>query len=464
MNHKKHFIFHCLFFGRYFRNSFLDYLLDSLIQAGLIEFSSRFRVIFIISTDPADRIVIENHPNFTLLEKYLTFEFHEVSYQVLHSMNRYKNVSLMKEAHKYAACYAEKLDSFLGILVPDMVVNNEYFKSMDEAIESEINVLLTPALRMTYLDQFLSSKHDEKKDPYKSSNLVMSSVRNLHSETKSFVFSTSEFLEYQGYVTPTAALFQHKQIPNCFVGFGMSWFIVYIDFSKLTGKTKSLIQKSLSQHTLDAYVIDSISQQKNTSIDFIRDSNRMFVLSWDKSEGIKRDRVEVIHSEMNSRQKCDLIELGLLSGLYDNFKIKNYSNPFFWNGSDSVTDKNLSNYNIDSLFKSRFLSGNMINFKPGFLIYFVKFIRFSVSATFTSMNSLDANFDFEKPRSRKVSRKVSGKALQLIKVLGHIATYKLTVRNPLNQPLGNRFLAVLRLITPRYFSWKIRKSKVAEKN
>jgi hypothetical protein len=146
------------------------------------------------------------------------------------------------------------------------------------------------------------------------------------------------------------------------------------------------------------------------------------------------------------------------------FKIKNYSNPFFWNASDSDTDKNLSNYNIDSLFKSRFLSGNMINFKPGFFIYFVKLISFSVSATFTSMNSLDANFDFEKARSRKVSRKISGKALELIKVLRYIATYKLTVRNPLNQPLGNRFLAVLRLVAPRYFSWKIRKSKAAEKN
>jgi hypothetical protein len=460
MSNKKHFVFNCLVFGRYFRNSFLDYLLESLIQAGLIEFSSRFNVVFIISTDPADRIVIENHPNFVLLDKYLTFEFHELNYQVLHSTNRYKNISLMKEAHKYAACYAEKLNSFLGILVPDMVVNNEYFKKIDEAIVSEIGTLLAPALRMTYLDQFLSTHQKEDKDKYKSSHLVKSALLNLHSETKSFTFATSEFLQSQGYITPTAALFQHKEIPHCYVGFGMSWFIVFIDYSKLTSKTKKLIKKSLSQHTLDAYVIDSISRQKNIRIELVSDSNQIFVLSWDKTKAVKKPKEAVLQLNINSRQKCDLIELGMLSGLYDNFKIKNYCYPFFWNGSDFETDRNLSNYLIDTSFESVFLTGNVKSINPGFFIYARKLTQFSNSIIFSSQNLMNFK-DYSVTANR---RSVSRVALLLIKAFYYVPTYKLTVRNPLNQPLGNRFLAVLRLATPHFFSWKFRKSMEAEKN
>jgi hypothetical protein len=192
----------------------------------------------------------------------------------------------------------------------------------------------------------------------------------------------------------------------------------------------------------------------------VSDSNQIFVLSWDKTKAVKKPKEAVLQLNINSRQKCDLIELGMLSGLYDNFKIKNYCYPFFWNGSDFETDRNLSNYLIDTSFESVFLTGNVKSINPGFFIYARKLTQFSNSIIFSSQNLMNFK-DYSVTANR---RSVSRVALLLIKAFYYVPTYKLTVRNPLNQPLGNRFLAVLRLATPHFFSWKFRKSMEAEKN
>ena len=156
MTHKRTFVLNCLVFGRYFRNTFLDHLLESLICANIIEFATEFKVIFIVSSPQEEQDVIQNHPNFIFLAKYITFEFQPLSLEQVRSKDLYRNSILMKTAHKYASNRAENLNSLLGILVPDMVVSEGYFLNIKNSLESNVALLLAPALRMTYLDQFLT--------------------------------------------------------------------------------------------------------------------------------------------------------------------------------------------------------------------------------------------------------------------------------------------------------------------
>lgn len=458
MKYKRTLVLNCLVFGRYFRNAFLDYLLDSIICANIIEFTTEFEVIFIVSTVEEEQNVIQNHPNFILLSKYVTFEFQLLSTKQVRSKDRYRNVQLMKTAHKYASKRAENCNALLGILVPDMVVNENYFLSIKNTLEKNVGLFLAPALRMTYLDQFLKFQQDIKNTSYKSSNLVKSALQNLHSETESFIFSNVNFLKYQNYQTPTASLFKHKIGSDSFVGFGMSWFIVYIDFCKLSKKTKKGIQKALSQHTLDAYVIDTIYKQNDCLIELAVDSDQIFILSWDKSKSFERKKDFNLNFKLNPSQKCSFIELGLISGLYDEFKLENFSNPFFWNGSTDCTDFNLSNYAIDPEFQLKFLKPKPNIFKPGLLVYLKKLREVSNFVTI-SVDKVTNSTDKSLIRSNSLK-----KTKFIFKIIIYFFTFRLTIRNPLNQPLGGRNLAIARLATQYFFFWKSARLKVVKKN
>ena len=458
MTHKRTLVLNCLVFGRYFRNTFLDHLLESLICANIIEFATEFKVIFIVSSPQEEQDVIQNHPNFIFLAKYITFEFQPLSLEQVRSKDLYRNSKLMKTAHKYASNRAENLNSLLGILVPDMVVSEGYFLNIKNSLESNVALLLAPALRMTYLDQFLTFQQNNKNTGYKSSNLVKNALHNLHSETESFIFSNDNFLKYQNYQTPTAALFKHKMASDSFVGFGMSWFIVYIDFSKLSKKTKKRIQKALSQHTLDAYVIDSIYKQNDALIDLVVDSDQIFVLSWDKSKAFERKREINLDIQINAKQKCSFIELGLVSGLYDTFKIENFNKPFFWNGGKNSTDFNVSNYEIDIEFQQKFLARRTNFFKPGLFVYLKKLSEVSNFGKI-STNKMKYHADNSTNRINNTS-----KMKFISRVIIYFFTFRLTMRNPLNQPLGGRILAIARLGTYYFFIWKSARQKAVEKN
>jgi hypothetical protein len=199
---------------------------------------------------------------------------------------------------------------------------------------------------------------------------------------------------------------------------------------------------------LDAYVIDSIYKQNDALIDLTVDSAQIFVLSWDKSKSFERKREINLDIQLNAKQKCNFIELGLVSGLYDTFKLENFNKPFFWNGGNDCTDFNLSNYEIDHEFQQRFLTPRTNFFKPGFFVYLKKLNEVSNFATIST--------DKKKhhPNNSKNRINSTSKMKFISKAIIYFFTFRLTMRNPLNQPLGGRILAIARLGTYYFFIWK----------
>jgi hypothetical protein len=343
--------------------------------------------------------VIKHSPIIQSLQGRIEIKFHFLPNSLVSDTSSYRTLRIMSEAHSFAVSYSFDEKSYSSFLSPDMMVNSDFLMTMHEAISQNKKACLVPAFRMSYLDSCLNQisnisnlKSNNKFEGLQSSDLVKVALQSLHPETESFFFNKPTFLSYQSLSTPTAMLFNHKDNEQI-VGFGMSWFLLMLNFTEAFKSNKKESLYSLKTHTIDAYFLNTfLFETSNSEIEFIRDSSKAFILSWDKSEA-ERNKLKTLELSVNI--KLNIVYLGLLSGIYDEFKIKNLSQPWFWNPSNYPTDCNLENYSIPTEVKWFFSNYNTILGKINVLTYMIEYLKLTRSIKKATKNAkLDWNSGF----------------------------------------------------------------------
>lgn len=355
------FYFHCLAYGRVHRNNMIDYLFPSLINSleNAKETGNFFDSTLLLHTSPSDLVVIRNNPNFEILSKLISIEIIPIPERLLNSTSIWRAPSIMSHCHRYAfdkACLSRAVISFLS---PDTVVSTNFIPRIFEFLEANsFEALLAPAVRLTYLEDFLGAIDSEcafeNRVRFSESSLVKAALNNLHHEAQGFVFNKSSFLGYQGRRYPTTVFFPGSS-GSSLIGFGMSWFLMAIDTSKIDSSRRQKASSRLVYETIDAGFLGDLLEVGKNSTDFILDSCESFIVSWD--QGSLPDKNPLLFSDYDYSEdaKCDFIEWGLHSGVYDDFKIGNFNKPWFWHVDHSDSESTLENYNVPLVFKKRFL-------------------------------------------------------------------------------------------------------------
>ena len=356
------FYFHCLAYGRVHRNNMIDYLFPSLVNSleNAKEQGNFFDSTLLLHTSPSDSVVIRNNPNFKILSKLISIEMITIPEQLRNSASLWKAPFIMNHCHRYAfdrACLSGSVISFLS---PDTVVSTNFISRIFEFLEANsFEALLAPAVRLTYLEDFLGALDGEcafeNRTHFSESSLVKAALNNLHHEAQGFVFNKSSFLGYQGRRYPTSVFFPGLSEASL-IGFGMSWFLMAIDTSKIDSGRRQKASFRLTYETIDGGFLGDLLEEGKNSTDFILDSCESFIVSWD--QGSLRDKNPLPFSDYDYSEdvKCDFIEWGLYSGVYDDFKIGNFNKAWFWHVDHNDSESNLKNYSVPIVFKNRFLS------------------------------------------------------------------------------------------------------------
>ena len=470
-------VFHCLAHGRYYRNCLIDYLLPSLLCEKNLDFFRSNEVTVLISSTPADWVVIQEHPVVRSSEKFVGFIFHPLSEGLLASKSNYRTAMLMAEAHRYGVEYCMRNEAVGSFLSPDMVVSDSFVWAIQDGIERGNSVVVAPAYRMTYLDAFINYFNEYRitkpawtaqAQGYTGGELVRVGMRYTHPETYSFFFTPDTYLAYQDLRTPTASIFRHKIQADAVVGFGMSWFLTMIDFAHVASKERSQALKALEEHTIDAYFLSYLTRADVTKLFIVDDSTDCFVLSWDEGPNDAPRLQGPSRIDYTDKIKCDLIELGMASGIYDHLKVQLYQKPWFWHSPDTATDRNLSNYEIPSVFWSRFINAAPGNLKSGSLLTYVRLYRLLSNVpvrTSDPLTSSQGRFStwlkgvYRRWGSiaRRVYSSVKANLTDGKNLLVYLILFRRRIENPLNQATGGRALALIRHGTGRRFvdkRWK----------
>lgn len=460
--------FHCLAYGRYYRNSLLDYLLPSLFTLRNASFFEHNQVSLLISTTPSERQVISAHPMVRSLGDQVDIHYHDLDQGILQDRSVYRKTKLMSHAHQFAFDWCADRGTVGSFLSPDMVVSNNFLKAIQDGLHKRAPLTLVPALRMTYLDEFLSyfQKHRQShpewsltRDGYFGSDLVSASMANLHPETASFFFSHDTFLSYQNFLTPTAAIFSHSSRSDSFVGFGMSWFIVKIDFAQIPLAEKGKARRALAEHTIDAYFLNNLVDSNIRDVNIIDDSDECFILSWDRDSRHRKSLMGPSRIEFTDTVKCDLIDLGLASGIYDAFKIQLYQRPWYWHSSPSGPDRDLTSYGIPEEYQHRFFGRTRPHVGVlNYLRFYRSLPRVSPETSKPHLLTQVAQFKDSIQQFlrlgltrlwRSTREKVSN--LNFVQAIQFLVTYKKRIDNPLNQACGGRRLALVRIWVSNHF-------------
>jgi hypothetical protein len=258
-----------------------------------------------------------------------------------------------------------KLNCYGSFLSPDMVVNSRFLEVINESIERDETACIAPAFRGTYLDNFLKEKitytsQAPNIDLLPARLLVKIMFENMHVETQTFNFNSPDFLLNQSYTQPTAVLYKNKD-GSQILGFGMSWFLCMIDFSQIPRINKKRALNSLKLHTIDAYFLDRLIKGDLSNVRVIKDSNDIFVLSWDKAPMAKSVSNEFKKVQQTNFFKLEMIKLGRASGIYDITKLKLFLIPWVWNSGNRDSCINFHDYSIPTEFFSEFLDSHKIN-------------------------------------------------------------------------------------------------------
>lgn len=431
----------------------------------------------LISSTPADWAVIQEHPVVRSSEEFVSFIFHPLSKNLLASKSHYRTAMLMAEAHRYGADYCMRNEAVGSFLSPDMVVSDSFVWAIQDGIERGNSVVVAPAYRMTYLDAFIEYFNQYRiKKPnwtaqtqgYTGGELVRVGMTFMHPETYSFLFAPDTYLAYQQFMTPTASIFRHKSQTDAVVGFGMSWFLTMIDFAHVAREERSRALKALEEHTIDAYFLNFLTGADVTRIRVVDDSTDCFVLSWDEGPNDAPKLQGPSRIDYTDKIKCDLIELGLASGIYDDLKVRLYRMPWFWHPPDTKVDRDLSNYEIPPEYESRFMNAPPEDFKSGSLLTYVRLYRLLSDVPVRTSHPLTTRWAYfpnwvERQYKRWGSRAkflystVDAKLRDGMRLLVSLITFRRRIDNPLNQAVGGRALAVVRLWTYTHFigrRWK----------
>jgi hypothetical protein len=226
---------------------------------------------------------------FEILKKFIQIEIILVPEHLLNSKSLWKAPFIMSFCHKYAFDKACLNGSTISFLSPDTVISTNFISRIyDYILSDKYEALLAPAVRLTYLEDFLSAIDDksnfENRDYYKESRLVQASLNNLHREAKGFYFNNSNFLEYQGHRYPTTIFFDDP-FKTSLIGFGMSWFMMAIDTSKIDSNRQNKSSQRLTYETIDAGFVGELLRPSDESTDYILDSCESFIVSWDQGSG-----------------------------------------------------------------------------------------------------------------------------------------------------------------------------------
>lgn len=461
---RKTIVFHCLATNRYYVNCLLDYCLPSLFHQGVDWFLSKYNVILLISTSANDSKVIKENTWLNRLE--LEIRFHLLNDKLLEDKSLYRVSKMMSEAHHFAMQFAMELKVFASFLNPDQFHNDRFLESIDVAITENRKALLAPALRMTDLDSFLQEKIDnlplsfpnDFKKGIPSSLLVGWALNHLHPETNSFFVEDATFLSYQSLQTPTALLFRSR-IHNQVLGYCMNWFIVMLNFENLQEEQINSSLRALQLHTMDADFLEKfLKNTERNLIKLARDSDEVFVVSWDKS----KSKVPLYRTNLNIKEKLALIKLGHFSGIYDKFKLELFSVPWVWNATNLTTDLNTNNYRIPAEIKDyllfmksfdrRFISLTFIRSYFELLVMKKRLLYSNTKkriSIFTQLKKIsEAKFaqvtKLLEAKFAQITKLLEAKFLYVKRILFLIVTFKRRIDNPLNQSIGGRIHAVLR--------------------
>lgn len=452
----KHLVFHCLAYGRAYRNNFTDYLLDSILNS--LHYAELYpnylQVTLLISADPESVSVIRNHPNLLRLQKNCEVIFLSIENSLLKSTNLWRSAMIMSDAHNQALKYAIENNCILSYLSPDTVVSTKYVsRILDFISKSDSVALLAPAVRLTYLDnlaEYFGNNYNKSKELiYNETNLVQISLNNLHNEANGFFFNSNEFLNYQGHRYPTTVFFESKTNQGI-AGFGMSWFMMAIDVNRLKENNLCNASKRLSFETIDAgFLNDLLTNYEN--IDFVLDSCESFIVSWD--QGSRGALPEKISQENEIDLKLLWIRWGMLSGVYDYFKLKNFKKPFFWHSIECQKGLSLTNFAIPNDFISQFIHSDVS-----------KFTKFQITKLIFLNRKMRQMRSLELPRKRyslfnflflkfsRVIQKINNlmrlmllKLVNAKKILRNILTFNKVMDNGFNLPSGRLIQSLVRI-------------------
>ena len=365
MSIQRYFVFHCLVVNRYYLNCFIDQLLPSIINSDNDWFFNKYKSRFLISTSQNDLKVFINSRIFQSYKNKIEFDFQIIPEKILSGTDKYSVARMMSKAHFYAADYCMKLNCYGSFLSPDMVVNSRFLEVINESIERDETACIAPAFRGTYLDNFLKEKitytsQAPNLDLLPARLLVKTMFENMHVETQTFYFNSPEFLLNQNFNQPTAVLYKNKD-GSQILGFGMSWFLCMINFSQIPRINKKRALNSLKLHTIDAFFLDRLIKGDLSNVRVIKDSNDIFVLSWDKAPMAKSVSIEFIKVQQTNFFKLEMIKLGRASGIYDITKLKLFLIPWVWNSGNRDSYINFHDYSIPTEFFSEFLDNRKIN-------------------------------------------------------------------------------------------------------